>query len=183
MVPGNDTGFSQFFLLGFSEEPELQPLIFGLFLSMYLITVFGNLLKILAASSDSHLHTLMYFFICNLSFVYICSTYTTVPKMLQNILKQSKVITYESCIIQMYFFMLFVGLDNLFLTMMAYDHFVAICHPMHYTVIMNPQFCGLLVLVSWIIGVLHSLLQTLIALRMSFCREWKYLTIPVNSSC
>ncbi|EFB23685.1 hypothetical protein PANDA_022091, partial [Ailuropoda melanoleuca] len=78
--PGNDTSISEFLLLGLSEEPELQPLTSGLFLSMYLITVFGNLLLILAVSSDSHLHTPMYFFLANLSFVDICFTSTTVPK-------------------------------------------------------------------------------------------------------
>ena len=85
MELGNDTEISEFLLLGFSQEPELQPLIFGLFLSMYLITVFGNLLIMLAVSSDAHLHTPMYFFLSNLSFVDICFTSTTIPKMLWNI--------------------------------------------------------------------------------------------------
>ena len=156
MDPQNDTRISEFFLLGFSDAPELQPLIFGLFLSMYLISVFGNLLIILAVNSDSHLHTPMYFFLSNLSFVDICFTSTTIPKMLWNIQTQSKVITYEGCITQMYLFVLFAVLDDLLLTVMAYDHFVAICHPLHYMVIMNPQLCGVLVLVSWIMGVLNS---------------------------
>ncbi|XP_034509274.1 olfactory receptor-like protein OLF4 [Ailuropoda melanoleuca] len=169
MDPGNLTGVSEFLLLGFSEEPELQPLISGLFLSMYLITVFGNLLLILAVSSDSHLHTPMYFFLANLSFVDICFTSTTVPKMLLNIQTERKAITYAGCITQMYFFLLFAGLDNYILTVMAYDRFLAICHPLHYTVIMNPQLCRLLVLMSWIMSVLHSLLQCLMVLRVSFC--------------
>ncbi|XP_032739380.1 olfactory receptor-like protein OLF4 [Lontra canadensis] len=169
MEPGNLTGFSEFLLLGFSERPEQQPLIFGLFLSMYLITVFGNLIIILAVSSDSHLHTPMYFFLANLSFVDICFTTTTVPKMLMNIQTQRKLITYKSCLSQIYFFILFAGLDVLLLTVMAYDRFVAICHPLHYTVIMNPRLCGLLILGSWIISVLHSLLESLMVLRMSFC--------------
>ncbi|XP_023619727.1 putative olfactory receptor 7A2 [Myotis lucifugus] len=117
---------------------------------MYLITVLGNLLIILAISSDSHLHTPMYFFLSNLSLVDICFTSTTIPKMLWNIQTQSKVITYEGCITQIYFFILFAVLDNFILTVMAYDRFVAICHPLHYMVIMNPRRCGLLVLVSWI---------------------------------
>ncbi|XP_032322245.1 olfactory receptor 7A17 [Camelus ferus] len=150
MTPRNITAVSEFLLLGFSEEPELQPLMFGLFLSMYLITVFGNLLIILAVISDSHLHTPMYFFLSNLSFVDICFTSTTIPKMLWNIQTQSKVITYEGCIIQMHFFTLFIGLDIFLLTVMAYDRFVAICHPLHYMVIMNPRLCGLLVLASWL---------------------------------
>ena len=169
MEPENDTKILEFLLLGFSEEPELQPLIFGLFLSMYLITVFGNLLIILAISSDPHLHTAMYFFLSSLSFVDICFTSTTIPKMLQNIRTQSKVLTYEGCITQMYFFTLFVVLDDFLLTVMAYDRFVAICHPLHYTVIMNAWLCALLVLVSWIIGTLDSFLQTLMVSRLSFC--------------
>ncbi|XP_038421293.1 olfactory receptor 7A17-like [Canis lupus baileyi] len=171
MDPRNDTGISEFYLMGFSEELELQPLVFGLFLSMYLITVFGNLLIILAVSSDPHLHTPMYFFLTNLSFVDICFTSTTVPKMLQNIQTQSKVITYARCLTQMYFFILFTGLDIFLLTVMAYDRFVAICHPLRYTVIMNPWLCALLVLVSWVLSVLHSLLQTSMVLQLSFCTE------------
>ncbi|XP_032724362.1 olfactory receptor 7A17-like [Lontra canadensis] len=171
MEADNGTGISEFLLLGFSEDPELQPLIFGLFLSMYLITVFGNVLIILAVSSDSHLHTPMYFFLANLSFVDICFTSTTIPKMLWNIWTQSKVITYAGCITQMYFFILFADWDDFLLTVMAYDRFVAICHPLHYTVIMKPQLCGLLILVSWVISVLNSLLQSLMLLRLSFCTE------------
>ncbi|XP_058579567.1 olfactory receptor 7A10-like [Neofelis nebulosa] len=120
---------------------------------MYLIIVFGNLLIVLAVSSDSHLHTPMYFFLANLSFVDICFTSTVIPKMLWNIQTQSKVITYAGCITQMYFFLLFVELDIFLLTVMAYDRFVAICHPLNYMVIMNPRLCGLLVLVSWIMFV------------------------------
>ncbi|XP_045653417.1 olfactory receptor-like protein OLF4 [Ursus americanus] len=171
MQPGNDTQISEFLLLGLSEEPELQPLIFGLFLSMYLVTVCGNLLIILAVSSDSHLHTPMYFFLANLSFVDICFTSTTIPKMLWNIQVQSKVITYEGCLCQIYFFVLFAGLDIFLLTVMAYDRFVAICHPLHYMVIMNPQLCRLLVLMSWITSILNSLLESLLVLWLSFCTE------------
>ncbi|XP_011385861.2 olfactory receptor-like protein OLF4 [Pteropus vampyrus] len=175
METGNDTRLSEFLLLGFSEEPELQSLIFGFFLSMYLITVFGNLLIILAVSSDSHLHTPMYFFLCNLSLVDICSTTTTIPKMLVNIQTRSKVITYKGCIAQIYFLILFAGFDVFLLTVMAYDRFVAICHPLHYMVIMNPRLCILLVLVSWIMSVLDSLLESLMVLRLSFCAD---LEIP-----
>ncbi|XP_045348256.1 olfactory receptor-like protein OLF4 [Leopardus geoffroyi] len=171
MEPGNITRISKFLLLGFSERPELQPLMFGLFLSMYLITVFGNLLILLAVSSDSHLHTPMYFFLANLSFVDICFTSTTAPKMLWNYQTQTKVITYEDCITQMNFFITFAGMDDFLLSVMAYDRFVAICHPLHYMVIMNPRLCGLLVLVSWITSVLYSLVHTLMALRLSFCTE------------
>ncbi|XP_032159500.1 olfactory receptor-like protein OLF4 [Mustela erminea] len=117
---------------------------------MYLITVFGNLLIILAVSSDSHLHTPMYFFLVNLSFLDICVISTIIPKMLVSIQTQSKVITYTECISQICFSTLFAGCDDFLLAVMAYDRFVAICHPLHYTVIMNPHLCVLLVLMSWI---------------------------------
>ncbi|KAM6168797.1 olfactory receptor 7A5-like [Erethizon dorsatum] len=174
MELGNNTRISEF-LLGFSENPEQQPLIYGLFLSMYLTTVLGNLLIILAIVSDSHLHTPMYFFLSNLSFVDICFTSTTVPKMLVNIQTQSKVITYTDCITQIYFFLLFAELDNFLLAVMAYDRFVAICYPLNYMVIMNPWLCGFLILGSWILSVLHALLQSLMALQLSFCTD---LEIP-----
>ncbi|XP_075393644.1 olfactory receptor 7A5-like [Tenrec ecaudatus] len=171
MEQGNHTHVPEFILLGLSEEAELQPLLFGLFLSMYLVTFTGNLLIILAIATDSHLHTPMYFFLSNLSFADICFTSTTVPKMLMNIQMQTKVITYEDCIAQMHFFLLFGALDNFLLTVMAYDRFVAICHPLHYMVIMNPRFCGLLLLTSWVLSLLHSVLNALMVLRLSFCTE------------
>ncbi|XP_077882296.1 putative olfactory receptor 7A2 [Ictidomys tridecemlineatus] len=167
----NDTRISEFLLLGFSEDPEQQPLIFGLFLSMYLVTVLGNLLIIVAVISDSHLHMPMYFFLSNLSFVDMCFTSTTVPKMLVNIQTQSKVIGFKSCIAQMHFFLLFSVVDIFLLTIMAYDRFVAICHPLHYTVIMKPWFCVWLVLVSWVVSMSHALLQSLMMLRLSFCTD------------
>nr|XP_023445059.2 olfactory receptor-like protein OLF4 [Dasypus novemcinctus] len=117
---------------------------------MYLVTIFGNLLIILVIITDSHLHTPMYFFLSNLSLCDICLSSTTVPKMLVNIQAQSSVITYTGCVTQMYFFMIFVGLDDFLLAVMAYDRFVAICHPLHYTAIMNPQICVLMILGSWV---------------------------------
>ncbi|XP_006877899.1 PREDICTED: olfactory receptor-like protein OLF4-like [Chrysochloris asiatica] len=167
----NQTRVSEFILLGFSEEANLQPLLFGLFLSMYLVTFSGNLLIILTIITASHLHTPMYFFIFSLSFTDICFTSTTVPKMLLNIQTQKKIITYEDCITQLYFFMLFAALDHSLLTVMAYDRYVAICHPLHYTVIMNPKFCGLLLLASLLLSGLESLLHSLMVLRLSFCTE------------
>ncbi|XP_008159570.2 olfactory receptor 7D4-like [Eptesicus fuscus] len=169
MEPGNQTSVSGFLLLGFSQDSEHQPILFGLFLSMFVVTMLGNLLIILAVSSDPHLHTPMYFFLSNLSFVDICFTSTTVPKMLVNIQTQSKAITYTGCITQMYFFLVFGGMDTFLLTVMAYDRFVAICHPLLYPVIMNPRLCGQLVLVSWFISLTYSLIQSLLMLRLSFC--------------
>ncbi|XP_040859495.1 olfactory receptor 7A10-like, partial [Ochotona curzoniae] len=171
----NQTQLSEFLLLGFSEDPALQPLIFALFLSMYLFTVSGNLLIVLAVLSEPHLHTPMYFFLANLSFSDICFTSTTIPKMLVNIQTHSRGISYTACIIQMYFFIFFIGLEILLLTVMAYDRFVAICHPLHYTVIMNSRLCVKLVLLCCLIGVLNALLQNLMVLRLRFC---KHLEIP-----
>ncbi|ELV14071.1 olfactory receptor 7D4 [Tupaia chinensis] len=172
MEPGNQTSVSEFFLLGFSQDLEHQPVLFGLFLSMFVVTVLGNVLIVLAISSDSHLHTPMYFFLSNLSLADIGFTSTTVPKMLVNIQTQSKAITYAGCITQMYFFMFFGGMDTFLLMVMAYDRFVAICHPLHYPIIMNPRLCGLMVLVSWFLSVSYSLIQSLLMLRLSFCTNW-----------
>ncbi|XP_055975683.1 olfactory receptor 7A10-like [Sorex fumeus] len=167
----NDTHISEFLLLGISQEPEVQPLIYVIFLSMYLTTVLGNLLIILAASSDPRLHTPMYFFLSNLSLVDICFTSTTIPKMLVNIQTGSQAISYMGCLMQMSCFILFAGLDDFLLTVMAYDRFVAICHPLHYTVIMNPRLCGLLVLGCWVLGLLNSSMEISVSLRLSFCPE------------
>ncbi|XP_040859778.1 olfactory receptor 7A10-like [Ochotona curzoniae] len=175
MEPHNKSQLSEFLLVGFSEDPAPQPLIFGLFLSMYLLTVIGNLLIVLAILSDTHLHTPMYFFLANLSSYDMGLTSTIVPKMLVNIQTQNQAISYAGCITQLYFFLLFVELENFVLAVMAYDRFVAICHPLQYTVIMNPRLCGHLVLVSWIISFLHALLQSLMVLRLSFCL---HLEIP-----
>ncbi|NP_001378672.1 olfactory receptor family 7 subfamily H member 11 [Equus caballus] len=169
MEPGNQTIISEFLLLGFSEDSEYQLILFGLFLSMFVVTVLGNLLIILAITSHSHLHSPMYFFLSNLSWADICFTSTTVPKMLVNIQTRSKSITYVGCITQMYFFMVFGGMDTFLLTVMAFDRFVAICHPLHYPVIMNSHLCGLLVLVSWFVSLSYSLIQSLLMLRLSFC--------------
>ncbi|XP_044514477.1 olfactory receptor 7C2-like [Gracilinanus agilis] len=171
MVPGNQTQFTEFLLLGFSETPEQQGPLFGLFLGMYLAAVVGNLLLILIITSDSHLHTPMYFFVSNLSFVDLCIITTTVPKMLVNILTQSKVISYAGCLAQLYFFMALTCVDSFLLTAMAYDRFVAICHPLHYTTIMSPRLCVLLVLLSWIIGLIEALIQNPMVTRLSFCGD------------
>ncbi|CAK6445552.1 unnamed protein product [Pipistrellus nathusii] len=169
MEAENHTEAPQFLLLGLSDDPKLQPLLCGVFLSMYLFTVLGNLLIIVTISSDSHLHTPMYFFLTNLSCVDICFTSTTVPKMLVNVQEESKSITYIGCLIQVYFLMIFAGMDTLLLTVMAYDRYVAICHPLYYTVIMNPHFCGTLVLISWFIMFWISLLHILLMRQLTFC--------------
>uniref|UniRef100_A0A8C6D3C0 Olfactory receptor n=1 Tax=Moschus moschiferus TaxID=68415 RepID=A0A8C6D3C0_MOSMO len=175
METKNQTDVAEFHLLGLSEDPEQQPLLFGLFLTMYLVTVLGNLLIMLAIGSDSHLHTPMYFFLSNLSFTDLCFSTITVPKMLVNIERRSKSISYTGCLTQICFVLLFAGLENFLLAAMAYDRYVAICHPLRYVVIMNPCLCGLLILLSLVISSADALLHTLMVLRLSFCTE---LEIP-----
>ncbi|XP_026238401.2 putative gustatory receptor clone PTE01 [Urocitellus parryii] len=167
----NVTRVSEFHLMGLSEDPELQPLLFGLFLSMYLVTVLGNLLITLAVSSDSHLYTPMYFFLVNLSLADISFTSTTVPKMIVDIQTHNRVISYAGCLTQMSFFMLFGCLDSLLLTVMAYDRFVAICHPLHYQVIMHPRLCGSLVLLSVLISLLVSQLHNSTVLQLTYFKN------------
>ncbi|XP_029772078.1 olfactory receptor 7G2-like [Suricata suricatta] len=171
MEPENETGVTEFFLLGLSEDPKWQSLLFGLFLTMYLITMLGNLLIILTVSSDSHLHTPMYFFLSHLGFTDICFSTTTIPKMLVNIQRQSKAISYTGCLTQVCFVLFFAGLENFLLAAMAYDRYVAICHPLRYTVIMNPRLCGLLILVSLGFSIADALLHSLMVLRLSFCTD------------
>ncbi|CAN0429260.1 unnamed protein product [Rangifer tarandus platyrhynchus] len=154
--------------MGLSDDPELQPLLCVLFLSMYLVTVLGNLLIILAVTSDPHLHTPMYFFLSNLSSVDIGFISTTVPKMIVDIQSHNRVISYSGCLTQMSVFILFGCMDCLLLSVMAYDRFVAICHPLHYTVIMNPRLCCSLVLVSFFLSLLDSQVHNLIVLQLTY---------------
>ncbi|XP_014645901.1 PREDICTED: olfactory receptor 7G3-like [Ceratotherium simum simum] len=171
----NHTEDTEFFLLGLTGDPELQSLIFSLFLSMYLVTILGNLLIILAVSSDSHLHTPMYFFLSNLSFTDICISTTTIPKMLLNIQAQNQGITYTGCLTQIVFALVFGVFENFVLAAMAYNRYVAICHPLMYMVIMNPRLCVLLILLSLSLSIVDALLHSLMVLRLSFCKD---LEIP-----
>lgn len=157
--------------MGLSEDPELQLLLFGLFLAMYLVTMLGNLLIILVIILDSHLHTPMYFFLSNLSLVDIFFISTTIPKMIVGMNIHSRVISYAGCLTQMSFFLLFVCMDDMILTVMAYDRFVAICHPLYYTVIMNLQVCVILILLSFSVSIFDSQLHNLIALQVTCFKD------------
>ena len=173
MESQNLTGVSEFLLLGLSDDPNLQLLLFGLFLSLYLMTLFGNLLIILVISSDPHLHTPMYFFLSSFSLAEISISTATIPKMLVNLQTYNKSITYRGCLTQLTFFSLFAFLESLLLTVMAYDRLVAICNPLHYLVIMNPRTCGMLVLASFFISFFTSLLHYLMMLQLTFCANVK----------
>ncbi|XP_049731192.1 olfactory receptor 7G1-like [Elephas maximus indicus] len=177
MEPRNQTGVSEFLLLALTEDPKVQLFLFSLFLSIYLVTVLGNLLIILAVSSDPHLHTPMYFFLSNLSFTDICLSTTTIPKMLVNLQAQNQSITYAGCLIQVCFVLIFASLESFLLSVMAYDCYVAICHPLRYMVIMNTRFCGLLILVSLLVSIVDALLHSLMLLRLSFCTDLETLYV------
>ncbi|XP_004473561.2 olfactory receptor 1G1-like [Dasypus novemcinctus] len=165
----NQTTVADFFLLGFSEHLRQQSLLFGLFLGMYLVTVLGNLFIILAIKFDLHLHNPMYFFLANLSFIETCFTCTITPKMLVNIQTQHHTISYTGCLVQMYFFMALVLLDDFLLAVIAYDRYVAICLPLHYSMIMQPQCCLLMVAASWLCSHLLAFPLTLLMAQFSFC--------------
>ncbi|XP_074056226.1 olfactory receptor 1f45-like [Macrotis lagotis] len=169
MEGGNQSEVSEFILLGLSDQPEQQAVLFYMFLLMYLITTLGNLLIILSIRTNSYLHTPMYFFLSNLSLVDICFTSTTIPKMLTNHLSKIKTIPYAGCLTQVFFFIWFAGIDSILLTAMAYDRYVAICAPLHYSMIMTPKVCELLILVSWIWAFANALLHTVLLTHLSFC--------------
>ncbi|XP_036605706.1 olfactory receptor 1L4-like [Trichosurus vulpecula] len=160
---------SGFILLGLSSNPQLQKPLFIIFLSMYLVTLLGNLLIILAIRSDSRLHTPMYFFLSILSFTDICFTTDFLPKMLVNFLSETKAISYIGCLVQMYFFMAFGNTDSYLLASMAIDRLVAICNPLHYAMLMSHRRCVILAVASCVISHLHALLRVLLMSRLSFC--------------
>ncbi|KAM5329776.1 olfactory receptor 1J4-like [Glossophaga mutica] len=171
MRPENQSSVSEFLLLGLHIWPGHRGMFFTLFLGMYLITVLGNLLIILLIRLDSRLHTPMYFFLSHLAFSDISLSSVTVPEMLMNMQTQQQSIPYVGCISQLYFFILFATLDNFLLAVMAYDRYVAICHPLHYNAIMREGFCVLLVAASWITTCAHALLHTVLLVRLSFCAD------------
>uniref|UniRef100_A0A8C7B977 Olfactory receptor n=1 Tax=Neovison vison TaxID=452646 RepID=A0A8C7B977_NEOVI len=173
MDEGNQTGVSEFQLLGISDIPEQQQVLFWMFLSMYLVTVVGNVLIILAIGSDSHLHSPMYFFLANLSFTDLFFVTNTIPKMLVNLQSQSKAISYAGCLTQLYFLVSLVTLDNLILATMAYDRYVAICRPLHYVTAMSPGICILLLIFCWVLSALYGLTLTLLMTRVTFCASRK----------
>ncbi|XP_032752760.1 olfactory receptor 50-like [Rattus rattus] len=167
----NESTVSEFILLGLPIRAEDQGLYSALILAMYLTTVLGNLLIILLIRLDSHLHTPMYFFLSHLALTDISFSSVTAPKMLVNMLTHSQSISYTGCISQVYFFTVFGTIDSFLLTSMAYDRYVAICHPLHYITIMNQNLCVFLVVVSWALSSANSLVHTLLLARLSHFRN------------
>ncbi|XP_008246717.1 putative olfactory receptor 1F12P [Oryctolagus cuniculus] len=171
MEKENQTSVSEFLLLGFPSWPGHQGLLFALFLCLYFTGLSGNLLILLAIAADHRLHTPMYFFLANLSLVDLCLPSATVPKMLQNIQTRTLSISYAGCLAQMYFCMMFANMDNLLLTVMAYDRYVAICHPLRYASTMTRRLCASLVALPWVIAILNPLLHTVMMARLHFCSD------------
>ncbi|XP_053217404.1 olfactory receptor 5V1-like [Podarcis raffonei] len=165
----NETALTEFLILGFSGLQELQLLLFSFFLITYICTLVGNISIITIACLDPQLHTPMYFFLGNLSFLDICYTSTNVPQMLVHLLSEKKSIPYASCITQLYFFASFVGTECILLAAMAYDRFVAICHPLHYTATMKKGFCLQLSGACWASGFLNSAVHTYFTFQLPFC--------------
>ncbi|XP_017746255.1 PREDICTED: olfactory receptor 1440-like [Rhinopithecus bieti] len=165
----NSTTITKFILLGFSEFPKLAIFLFSIFLGIYLLTVSWNMSLITLIRMDSHLHTPMYFFLSNLSFLDICYVSTTAPKMLSDFFKKHKFISFMGCSMQ-YFFFSSLGLTECcLLAAMAYDRCAAICEPLLYRAIMSPTLCMQMVAGSCITGFLGSFIQLCALLQLHFC--------------
>ncbi|XP_007950333.1 olfactory receptor 143-like [Orycteropus afer afer] len=160
----NDSSVAEFILVGLTNQPELQIPLFFLFLVNYVVTVMGNLSLINLICLNSHLHTPMYFFIFNLSFIDLCHSLVLTPKMLMSFLPEKNIISFAGCMTQLFFFCFFIHSECYVLTAMAYDRYVAICKPLLYTVVMSPQVCTLLMF-----GFAGAMAHTGDMIRLSFC--------------
>uniref|UniRef100_A0A4W2ID85 Olfactory receptor 8B8-like n=1 Tax=Bos indicus x Bos taurus TaxID=30522 RepID=A0A4W2ID85_BOBOX len=169
MAPGNGSFVTQFILMGLTDQPGLQLPLFFLFLGMYTVTVMGNLGLIILILLNSHLYTPMYFFLFNLSFIDLCYSSVFTPKMLINFLSNKNIISYMGCMAQLYFFCFFVISEIYVLTSMAYDHYVAICSPLLYNVVMSPKVCSSLMLGSYLMAFSGAMAHTGCMLRLTFC--------------
>ncbi|XP_026517746.1 olfactory receptor 10A7-like, partial [Terrapene carolina triunguis] len=166
-MPGrNHTVVTYFILLGFSSLLEMQVLLFVLVLTSFTITLMGNML---ITALDRTLHTPMYFFLWNLSFLEICYTSITIPKMLANLLAEKKSISFTGCATQLYFYLFFATAECYLLAAMAYDCYVAISHPLRYTAVMSNRVCVLLVAGSYVAGIPVSFGQTQLIFSLPFC--------------
>ncbi|XP_040856791.1 olfactory receptor 1A1 [Ochotona curzoniae] len=165
----NQSSTLDFILLGITGQQEQEDIFFILFLLIYPITLIGNTLIILAIRSDTRLHNPMYFLLANLSLVDIFFSSVTIPKMLANHLLGSKAISFTGCLTQMYFMIALGNTDSYILAVMAYDRAVAISRPLHYTTIMSPCSCVLLIAGSWVVGNTNALPHTLLTAHLSFC--------------
>ncbi|XP_057572163.1 olfactory receptor 4D1-like [Hippopotamus amphibius kiboko] len=169
MESENLTWVSEFVFLGFSHTQEFQIFLFLVFLFVYTTTVMGNLLIMVTVTSDSRLQTPMYFLLRNLAVIDICFSSVTAPKMLVDFLAEKKIISYQGCMTQIFFFHFLGGGTVFFLSVMAYDRYIAISRPLHYVTIMNTRVCVGLVVAAWVGGFLHSIVQLVLMLPLPFC--------------
>ncbi|XP_074004802.1 olfactory receptor 5F1-like [Numenius arquata] len=160
---------SEFVLVGLSDAPEVRFLLFVLFLIIYLATMAGNITILVAMSTDTHLHNPMYFFLGNLSLLDVLCPTITVPKMLEVLLLENKVISFTGCMFQLFFLIDVVGTEIFLLAVMAYDRYVAICHPLQYMNIVSLKLCAHLAIGTWVVGFFNSLLHTSLVFTLSFC--------------
>ncbi|XP_007936157.1 olfactory receptor 8S1-like [Orycteropus afer afer] len=171
MALRNHSTTIEFTLLGLSTDPHIQPVLFVLFLVIYLLTLMGNLMMLVLIRTDFHLHTPMYFFLSNLSFLDLCLSTVIVPKMLENLLSETKTISVEGCLVQAFFVFITAGTEGFLLMVMAYDRYAAICSPLLYGQVMSKQLCVLLVWGSWGLGFLNALINILLAVNLDFCEN------------
>ncbi|XP_049748013.1 olfactory receptor 1440-like [Elephas maximus indicus] len=169
MAERRNSTITRFILLGFYEFPKLTIVLFSIFLGIYLLTVTWNLGLITLIRMDSHLHTPMYFFLSNLSFLDICYVSTISPRMLSDFFKKHKFISFVGCTIQYFFFSILGLTESSLLASMAYDQYAAICNPLLYTAIMSPTVCLKMLVGSWIGGFFGSLIQLCALLQLHFC--------------
>ncbi|XP_023969412.2 olfactory receptor 5AP2-like [Chrysemys picta bellii] len=166
---GNETSITEFILLGFGTHPELQILLFLLFLVIYIATVAGNILIVTLVVTDQHLHTPMYFFLGNLSCLETFYTSTILPRMLASLLTEDRTVSFSGCLTQYYFFGSLAGTECLLLSVMSYDRYLAICNPMHYAARMSGRVLLQLAGGSWLGGFLGNSITTLSISQLTFC--------------
>lgn len=169
----NQTEVTEFILLGLSDNSDLQVVLFGLFLIIYMTTMVGNLGMVLLIKIDPCLHTPMYFFLSSLSFVDASYSSSVTPKMLVNLVAESKAISFKGCAAQFYFFGSFLGTECFLLAMMAYDRYAAIWNPLLYPVLMSGRICFLLVATSFLAGFENAAIHAGMTFRLSFCSSNK----------
>ncbi|XP_076968072.1 olfactory receptor 8B3-like [Tamandua tetradactyla] len=169
MDPGNGSFLTEFILVGITDHPDSQIPLFFLFLAMYIITVQGNLGLITLIGLNSHLHTPMYFFLFNLSFIDLCYSSIFTPKMLINFLSEKNIISYQGCMAQLFFVCFFAISECYVLTSMAYDRYMAICNPLLYSIAMPPKVCCNLMLSSYLMAFSGAMAHTGCMLRLTFC--------------
>ena len=169
MEQKNESSFAGFILLGFSDRLQLEPVLFVVLLIFYVFTLLGNTTIIALSYLDPRLHTPMYFFLSNLSFLDMCYTTSIVPQFLFNLSGEDKSISFGGCIVQMYISLALGGTECILLGVMAFDRYAAVCRPLHYTVIMHPRLCALMASASWVTGFANSLLQTALVFLLPRC--------------